>query len=426
MRLQQERRKRAAKSTAMALGLVVLVLVLGGGVWAYATLHGAQQTMNEQPEIDERLAEVLTPREPEQPFNVLLLGSDIRPGETDARADTIIVARIDPEQKKVWMLSIPRDTRVEIPGYGEAKINAANFQGGPALAVETVEEFLGIDINHYIGINFRGFQRVVDTLGGVWVDVDVEIDDPKAASHGSRGAYHIDPGYQLLDGEHALTFVRSRNFPDADFTRMRHQQQFFKALADQATKFTNVFKVPALVKDISQQMSTDMSVGDLADLALALREMGSDKLETATIAGEWRSPYVWTDEAQMRFLVDAMMAGRSFEDTATTEASSVDPSTVSVTVRNGAGIEGCAKAAGDILQGQGYNIAGVGNANQFVYDRTLVVYKDSLEAAEQVAAELPTGDVVESRGMYEFSTDILVVVGKDYSTWASVQQPPTQ
>ena len=427
MRMQQERKKRAVKRTAAALGIVVLVLVLGGAVWAYATLHGAQRTMNDQPEIDARLAEVLTPREPKQPFNVLLLGIDKRPGETEARADTMIVARIDPEQKKVWMLSIPRDTRVDIPGYGEAKINAAHFQGGPALAVETVEEFLGIDINHYVGINFRGFQRVVDTLGGVWIDVDVEIDDPKAASHGSRDAYHIDPGYQLLDGEHALTYVRSRDFPDADFTRMRHQQEFFKALADQATKFTNVFKIPSLVKEISKEMSTDMSIGDLADLALAMRDMGSGNLETATIAGEWRSPYVWTDEARKAFLIERMMAGRSFEDTETAEASSrVEPSTVSVTVRNGAGIEGCATATADLLTGLGYKIAGVGNANQFVYDRTLVVYKDKADAAEQIAGELPTGDAVESRGMYDFATDILVVVGKDYSTWASLQAPPSQ
>ena len=425
MRVQHERRRRAAKRTAAALGIAALVLVLGGGIYAYATLHGAQTTMNEQPEIDERLAEVLSPRAPKQPFNVLLLGVDRRPGDTQARSDTIIVARIDPENKRVWMLSIPRDTRVEIPGYGEAKINAAHFEGGPALAVETVEQFLDIDINHYIGINFRGFQRVVDALGGVWIDVDVEIDDPKAASHGSRDAYHIDPGYQLLDGEHALTYVRSRDFPDADFTRMKHQQAFFKALADQATKFGNVFKVPSLVKEISKEMSTDMSIGDLADLALALRDMGGDNLDTATIAGEWRSPYVWTDEARKEFLVDAMMAGRSFDGTATAEAR-VEPSSVTVTVRNGAGIEGCAKAAAGILEGLGYKIAGVGNANQFVYDRTLVVYKDKADAAEQIAGELPTADAVESRGMYEFSTDILVVVGKDYSTWASVQAAPTQ
>jgi len=422
MRIQQQRRKRAAKRTVLALGIVVLVLVLGGGVWVYSSLRSAQRTMNEQPEIDEGLAEVLTPRAPEEPFNVLLLGIDIRPGEEAARADTIIVARIDPEQKKVWMLSIPRDTRVEMPGYGEVKINSANFYGGAPLAVETVEQFLGIEINHYIGVNFKGFLKVVDALGGVWIDVDTDIDDPKASSHGSYRASHIDAGYQLLDGDHALTYVRSRDFPDADFTRMRHQQAFFKALADQAVQFKNVFKIPSLAKEISKDVSTDMSIGELADLALALKDMGSGNLQTATVAGTWRSPFVWPDEAKKQLLVDRMMAGEAFDATSTpTPAKSVDRSTVSVTVRNGAGIEGCAQAAADILKGKGYSIAGVGNANQFVYDRTLVVYKDQRDAATQVVSDLPKAELVPSRGMYEFGTDILVVVGKDYSAWGSGQ-----
>ena len=92
-----------------------------------------------------------------------------------------------------------------------------------------------------------------------------------------------------------------------------------------------------------------------------------------------------------------------------------------MTVRNGAGIEGCAQAAADILKGKGYSIAGVGNANQFVYDRTLVVYKDQRDAATQVVSDLPKAELVPSRGMYEFGTDILVVVGKDYSAWGSGQ-----
>lgn len=420
MRVQQERRRRAVKRTALAVALALVACVAAYAVWFYASLHGAERAMNQHPEIDERLSQALTARRPQQPFNILLLGSDNRPGEEDARADTIIVARVDLQKNKVWMLSIPRDTHVVIPGYGERKINAAHFYGGPALAVDTVEQFLGIEINHYIGVNFAGFQKIVDALGGVWIDVDVEIDDPKAASHGSYKAYHIDPGYQLLDGEHALTYVRSRNFPDGDFTRMRHQQAFFKALAEQATRFSNVLKIPALVRAVSKEVSTDMSLSQLADVAMALKDVGAENLETATVPGEWRSPYVWPDEAQKRFLVDAMMAGRSFDDTSTV-SNAIDPSSVTVTVRNGAGIDGCATYTAGILRGLGYKVTGVGNANQFVYDRTLVVYSSKRDAAEQIAGALPSGEVVPSRGMYEFATDILVVVGKDYATWGATQ-----
>ncbi|MHB9004628.1 MAG: LCP family protein, partial [Coriobacteriia bacterium] len=107
----------------------------------------------------------------------------------------------------------------------------------------------------------------------MWVDVDVEIDDVKAASHspGLR-AKNIPAGRQLLDGEHALTFVRSRDFPDADFTRIKHQQEFFKALADQLVKAGNVIKVPTIIRGMAEYMSTDMSVGDMIDVTEALRD----------------------------------------------------------------------------------------------------------------------------------------------------------
>lgn len=416
MRVQRVRRKKAVQRVALAAFIVVLVVVMGGAAWAWMKLKSAENNFQGNAALDEGLEDALTERVPDEPFTVLLLGQDNRPGEDAARADTIIVARIDPENDKVWMLSIPRDTRVQIPGHGTQKINAATFYGGPSLMVETVEGFLGMPINHYMDIDFDGFIQVVDSLGGVWVDVDTEIDDPKASSHGSFTASHIDKGYQLLDGDHALTFVRSRDFPDADFTRMRHQQQFFKALADQATKFGNVLKIPGMVEDVSQYMSSDMSLNQIVDVAMALRDMGGANVQTATVMGEWKSPYVWPDEDLKEFLVNAMVEGRSFDDTSTVDAA-IQPSSVTITVRNGAGIEGCATAAADILRKAGYAVGEVGNANQFVYDETLVVYNTDQAAAVQVANSLPKARVVESRGMYAFSTDILVVVGKDYTNW---------
>lgn len=418
MRVQRVRRRKAMQRTAVAVGMVLLIAVLGGGAWAYSLLHSAQKTMNENSQSQGDLQGALTKRVPKEPFNVLLLGQDNRPGEDAARADTIIVARIDPENNKVWMLSIPRDTRVNIPGKGTQKINAATFYGGPALMVETVEDFLGVPVNHYMDIDFDGFIQIVDSLGGVWIDVDTTIDDPKASSHGSWTARRIEKGYQLLDGDHALTFVRSRDFPDADFTRMRHQQQFFKALADQATKLENVLKIPGMVRDVSQYMSTDMAITQIIDVAMALRDMGGANVQTATVMGEWKSPYVWPDEQRKEFLVAAMMEGRSFDEAADVETR-IQPSTITVTIRNGAGIEGSATATADILRAHGYAIGEVGNANQFVYEETLVVYKTDRAAAVQVASDLPKARVVEGRGMYAFSTEVLIVVGKDYSTWSA-------
>lgn len=420
MRIQRERRKKTAKRITLVTLLVLLTVILGGVAWAYSMFHSAQVTMNENMPEQADVAEVLTEREPKQPFTILLLGNDIRKGEENARADSIIVARIDPENDKVWLLSIPRDTRVEIPGYGTDKINAAHFHGGPKLMIRTVENLLGLPINHYMDINFRGFVQAVDSLGGVWVDVPTEIDDEKADSGSPDRISHIDAGYQLLNGEAALTFVRSRDYVDADFTRMKNQQAFFRAVADQATKLDNVFKIPGMVKDVSQYMSSDMTVANMAEVAVALRDMGGANMETATLTGEWRSPYVWPDEERLAFLVGAMKAGRSFDDTSTVSAGELDPATISVTVRNGAGIEGSATRTSDILKAAGFTVSEVGNANQFVYDETLVIYKTGEAMAIQVGKALPKARVVEGRGMYSFATDILVVVGKDYTTWEAV------
>jgi LCP family protein required for cell wall assembly len=422
MRIHQQRRRRAAKRWAIGISVALLVMIAVGAAWGYFWLRSVNSTMSKVALADSGLGDALTKRstKPEEPFTILLTGTDRRPGETVARADTIIIAKVDPKQKKIWMLSIPRDTRVNIPGHGYGKINAAMFYGGAdggnALLVKTVTEFTGIPINYYMDVSFTGFKKAIDTLGGIWIDVDVEIDDWKAASgtpdHRSK---YIAPGYQLLDGEHALTYVRSRDFPDADFTRMKHQQTFFKALAKQMTKPESFFKIPSLVNSVSKYVTTTMPIGDIVATAQALQGIEGDNIQTATVIGEWRSPYVWTDEERKAELVKALTEGGSFDGTAT-PAAEIVPSSVTVTIRNGAGEEGVASAASSILTAAGFKIGEVGNANQFVYDKTLVVYKDDTmkAAAQLVASKLPTGSAIASRGMYEFTTDVLVVVGKDW------------
>lgn len=424
MRVHREQRKQAVKRWSLITLIAVAVLLVGGVAYGYLWFRSIDSNMSKAALSDTKLQEALD--EPSakasEPFTVLLTGNDRRPGETKARADTIILAKVDPKAKKIWMLSIPRDTRVEIPGYGVDKINASKFIGGNALLVETVKEFTGLPVNYYVDINFRGFVNAVNTLGGLWIDVDVPIDDWKADMSPDNSAQTIEPGPQLLDGYHALTYVRSRNFPDADFTRMRHQQTFFKALAAQMTKPGNFFKIPTVVNGISKYVSSTLPAADMIRVAQSLQGIESQNIQTATITGEWKSPYVWPDEERLAFLVDAFTQGRSFDETSTAEQG-ITPADVSVTVRNGAGVSGVAGSAADALGRAGFDVGDVGNANQFVYDKTIVVYKENGKAmAEAVAEALPVADLVPDRGMYTFSTDILVVVGKD---WASAMTSST-
>jgi LCP family protein required for cell wall assembly len=117
------------------------------------------------------------------------------------------VARIDPKNKKIAMISIPRDSRVQIPGKRINKINAAAVYGGPSLVIKTVKELTGLPISHYANLKFNGFRDVVDAIGGVWIDVPKDIYDTQASAYGKKYA-SVKKGYQKLDGRHALTFVR--------------------------------------------------------------------------------------------------------------------------------------------------------------------------------------------------------------------------
>jgi len=425
---------RVKRIAAIAVAVVIVLVVLaGGGVFAYA--QHIQKTMQSTIVNQQKLAPLLKPTEPLKPFTLLLLGADHRKGETAYRTDTIVLAKIDPVQRKIWMLSIPRDTKVLIPGHGYNKINASHALGGPELTIKTVEDFTGVPINHYMEVNFRGFQEAVDALGGVWVNVPQAINDKKAASQSvHQRAAKIPSGYQLLNGEHALTFVRSRAFADADISRMKDQQIFFKALADQLAK-TDVTKMIRVINAVAPNVQTDMSLVQMIKTAVALKNAGSANLYTATIDGDWKSPFIYTNATLKKKLLGDFKAGRSFEPTPSVPASGTagaskkaavtaaatapsvakKPSAINVTVRNGAGVSGIAKQASLILKAKGFAVGETGNANQSVYKKTLVVYKTDRASAELLAGSLMPGTtVVESRGMYTFPTEILLVVGKDW------------
>jgi LCP family protein required for cell wall assembly len=429
LRLERDRRRARTKKIALVvLGAVVILLITAGiGVAAFAMR--IQKTMQSTIVETKKLNVVLTPSKPMEPFNLLLLGVDRRPGETKTRTDTMLLAHIDPQKKKVWIISIPRDTKVPIPGYGERKINDAHFLGGPELTVRTVENFTGLKVNHYMEVYFSAFSRAVDALGGVWVKVPKAINDPKADWSPHNRAAKVPAGYQKLDGEHALTFVRSRDYPDADWQRVKNQQLFMKALADQLSKTSSVAKIPGMVSAVAPQLGTDMTLVDMIRTAMAMRDAGGDNVYTTTAPGTWRTPYVYPDKKKLAHYIADIKAGRAFEATKSVSptataapggtaapAKAKKPSQVTVTVQNGSGIGGVAKQAASILKTQGFPVPTVGNTNQNVYKKTMIIYKTDSGPAQLVATFMPPGTkIVASRGMYSFKTDVLVVVGSDWS-----------
>lgn len=418
--LERARMARRRKHVVMGCGLTVLIAIVAAAVFGSVWVGGLNKRMADSATISDEVTEVLKAAEPERrddPFYMLIMGVDARELGEESRSDTLIVARIDPPQNRVTMLSIPRDTRVDIPGHGTTKINAAHAYGGPALAIETVSELTGLPISHYAEVNFAGFKQIVDALGGVTVDVPEDIYDMKAANH-VEAAARLEQGVQYLDGAHALTFVRSRQFPEGDLQRIRNQQTFFKAVLVEMQKPANLLRLPSAIEAVADAMYTDLSVGDMLRIANQMKGMDPDDLETVTMPGTPQNigggSYIVIDDDAFSEMLARIEAGERAEPLPE-EPPTLLPGDVTVTVRNGAGIEGVASEVAAALTGSGFAVGEVGNADQFVYDETLVVYSgEDSSAADLVVSKLDRGRVVQSRGMYSFSTDVLVVVGKDW------------
>lgn len=249
------------------------------------------------------------------PEYIIILGTDARPGQTRARSDTILIARVDATSKSVTMLSIPRDSRVAIKGHGLDKITHANAFGGPALAIKTVKAFTGLPISHYVEINFAGFANIVDAMGGVVINVDRAINDSHGSDTGGvSNVTTISKGVQTLNGAQALTFVRSRAFADGDFTRIKHQQQFLKALATQALQSKNLMRLPAIISSAADNIETDMSVPQIVSFANEFRGFSGDSIRSYTVPGRTARingvSYVIPDEEAAQTLIAAFAAGQ--------------------------------------------------------------------------------------------------------------------
>jgi LCP family protein required for cell wall assembly len=304
----------------LAVGALAVVIVAAAAA-AYSS-YRVTSRMAPSKEDAERLSQALDPipvpvatgtisMPAKEPIYILLMGDDRRSGETRARSDTLMLARVDREKKAILLISIPRDTRVTIEGHGTAKINAAYAYGGPALAVKTVQQFTGLPVNHYMEIDFNGLTRAVDVQGGIWIDVDRNIHDEYRAMAGD-GVVSIDKGYQKLNGAQALTYVRSRWFPEGDFVRVLHQRTFLFAFAKQAFALPKS-QMPALIDAVSQNLVTDMSIADLTSFAKDLKGMSMKNMVGRTVPGRGQTInggwYLIPDETRTKQLFDYAQRG---------------------------------------------------------------------------------------------------------------------
>jgi len=450
----KQRRKRARKRNVLITACItVFVLLATGAAAVYMFLTGLDDTIHSDPAID-ALAPFFTERsKPEDPFWTLLVGTDVEEWGI-SRTDTIILARIDPAHKTVALVSIPRDAYVMIPGYGYDKINAAYVYGtlsssstGPELLLRTILDFTGIGITYYAQIDLSGFNSVVDALGGVYVDVPIDVYNDYDWNAPAYESYYpaIYAGeHQLLQGDYALLFVRSRWYPIGDYQRQANQRTFLQAMAKQILA-SDPLTIISTITLICQMTSTNMNITEIAGIANNMRGIQESNFYTYSVPcnSEYRNEisYEIPDLAATRALLASIdegvfpdpdefglrrqgttpdsykpKPGDTVADLLGGSASRIiTTSEFKVDVRNGYGTPGVATSVSNMLVAAGYERGEVGNANSMMYTETLIVYRDddSRIAAEDIRARLGFGRIIPSLTRYTFNGDVLVVVGSE-------------
>jgi polyisoprenyl-teichoic acid--peptidoglycan teichoic acid transferase len=205
-----------------------------------------------------------------EPFALLLLGVD---GDSfnATRSDSIMLGIIDPQNSSISLLSIPRDLRVELAGNnGHDKINAAFAKGGVDMTAKTLEDLFDIPIDYYATINFKGFQEMVDALGGIEIDVEKDL---TFSDRITKTRFSLNKGFQKLNGIEALNYARFRGDGEGDFGRMRRQQQVIRAIVDQSISFRNIPKIVDIIEVVDDNFESNVSYKDLGLLAIKMRSI---------------------------------------------------------------------------------------------------------------------------------------------------------
>ncbi len=439
LKQKSSRRRRLART---GIGLAVIVGLLAGimginsiKIWAAKAylrmkLAGMTITQQEDPDAFQQLTQWI---DPSKPLNVLILGTDEGsvPGETgNFRTDVMLLASVDVAAAKAAVVSIPRDTKVSIPGHGDQKINAANAFEGPAGAIAAVKQLSGMDINFYVVFNFTAFQDLVDAVGGVPFTLDRDIKDEYA---GVLFKGH----YEHLTGEQALTVVRARHdLPDGDLSRVENQQKFLKSFAEKISTIRDKSMLRSILDAVDENVKTSATPEFILTLAEALQGIDTGNIQMATVPGSAPEPkagqpwYFIADPEGTAELFDNVkkyVAVKSPDEVKAEELAaqaeaqaqsnqSLDRSHVRVKVLNGTARAGVASGLATRLTALGYKGIVADDAKN-KYSRTTVYYaKGKQAAAQQVASDASlTPSIEESDSVAaQYAADVVVVIGSDY------------
>ena len=439
---QRTAQKRSGIGKKILIALLIL-LAAGGGAFAWFFFNVNSRL---SAGIDPRMQQVLVHSRLDEPFYMLLLGVDKDNDRTEEwgefegnfRADSIILARIDTQNHKVTLVSIPRDTEVDYGDGTKGKINSAYSDGGAAHMVEVVSKLAGINISHYAEIDFEQFINIVDMVGGV------EVTLPVAVSDWENAGIDLPAGTQTLCGGDALDLCRSRHAYDeyggGDFYRSANQRMVIaaiikKVLAQPATS------LPGLVTAMADGVVTDLTVDQIVSLALAMKDLDTDN---DVYAGQLPtiSEYIddiWYEEVDQQAWIKMMgrvnsgmppyesddedfTAGIAGSVGVDGNSGRVDYSTVEaqfdgyVLVLNGSGVSGLAYETCDTLDAVGFDST-ADNADDFDHDTTRVYYSGGSMGAARAKGVIQTLGLTvtpeKNTGQYDSDYSVIVVLGQD-------------
>ncbi|HET9495351.1 MAG TPA: LCP family protein [Chloroflexia bacterium] len=452
-RYNGESRRRRIRLVLGMLALLVLsgaavALVLAGQTITtvsstiqevFETPVGERVTVDEEGKISTPV-KVTYPEWGKEPVNILLIGLDYRPGEEDTRADTQIIVHIDPVSKSAAMVSIPRDLWVPIPGFGEGRINST-YQtgetdaksddpqipgGGPGLAKATIEDNFGIPIHYYAQVNFSGFEQIIDTIGGVNIDVPRPLVDNMypLGNYGVTRIY-IPAGLQHMDGRTALAYARSRH-ADSDLGRNARQQQVLLAIRRQGMSLDLLGKLNELAGELSDAVRTDLSVSQVGSLMMLAQDIDMDSIQTVQIdASMVRQTFVGgADVLVPNWEIIRPLIAQAFADPRLAKEAA------RLSVQNGTNTGGVGKNVRDVLVQKGFSVPdlrSVDNPGEFptteITDftggqkpRTIDALLEILDLSQ---ADVQKGDPEEAPVAQTDGepVDIMIIVGDEKIHW---------
>jgi len=330
--------------------------------------------------------------------NILIVGCD--EVENNGRADTIVFLSISPKTKDVLILSIPRDSRVEIPGREMDKINHAYAFGGEGLISKTVSSFLDLPIHFYAVADFNGFVNIIDELGGVEIDIEKEMHYVDKAGGVEINLY---PGKQILDGGKALQYIRFRYDKLGDLGRIKRQQKLALAVIEKIMNFDSITKIPQISEEMKKYIETNIKVQDAIALANLFKGINQEKFKVETVQGKpvyiEGISYLEPDVEEVRQRVKSLIYSKN--------------SGMKVEVLNGNAMAGIAHKIAKDLELQGFEIVNLDNADNFNYEKTkIIVYSKEVNLDNEFKKLFNDFEIVKE---YQTNTnlDLVIILGKD-------------